>query len=173
MAISSVLRSSSCRSTAIQPTKRWVIYAADGAYAIGSFDGKTFTPEHEGKHRFNWGDCFYASQTYSNVPPEDGRRIQIAWGQIGHPDMPFNQQMNFPVELTVRTTEDGPRLFAEPVKEIELLHAGSLTLQDETLNEGRNPLSDFGCRIDSFENRNRSRFSGRDPVPRARRGDHV
>jgi fructan beta-fructosidase len=102
---------------------RWVIYAADGAYAAGSFDGKTFKPDHEGKHRFNCGNCFYASQTYSDIPAEDGRRIQVAWGRVGHAAMPFNQMMNFPVVLTLRTTDDGVRMFAEPVREIETLHA--------------------------------------------------
>ncbi len=102
---------------------RWVVYAADGAYAVGSFDGKTFTPDHPGKHRFNWGNCFYASQTFNNIPPSDGRRIQIAWGRINLPGMPFNQMMNFPVVLTLRTTDEGIRMFAEPVREIELLHA--------------------------------------------------
>ncbi len=116
---------------------RWVVYAGDGAYAVGSFDGKTFTPDHPGKHRFNWGNCFYASQTFNNIPPEDGRRIQIAWGRTGHPAMPFNQQMNFPVELTLRTTEEGVRMFAEPVREIALLHAGAHTWKDVPLAEGR------------------------------------
>ena len=66
---------------------RWVVYAADGAYAIGSFDGRRFVPDHEGKFRFNWGNCFYASQTFSDVPEEDGRRIQIRpqaiWMRLG------------------------------------------------------------------------------------------
>ena len=115
---------------------RWVVYAADGAYAVGSFDGKTFTPDHQGKHRFNWGNCFYASQTFSDIPPEDGRRIQIAWGRVGHPSMPFNQMMNFPVQLTLRTTEEGIRMFAEPVREIELLHAKKHAWQDKALKEG-------------------------------------
>jgi len=119
---------------------RWVIYAADGAYAVGSFDGKTFTPDHQGKHRFNWGNCFYASQTFSDIPPEDGRRIQIAWGRIGHKDMPFNQMMNFPVVLTLRTTDEGVRMFAEPVKEIALLHAKKHSWNGLTLKEGENPL---------------------------------
>jgi fructan beta-fructosidase len=120
---------------------RWVVYAADGAYAVGAFDGKTFTPEHEGKHRFNWGNCFYASQTYSDVPPEDGRRVQIAWGRTGDPSMPFNQQMDFPVELTLRTIGEGIRMFAEPVREIELLHQKSHELVDAALDETNNPLA--------------------------------
>ena len=94
------------------PERRlWVLYAADGAYSLGAFDGRAFRVESgrppSGKHRFNHGDCFYASQTFSDLPPEDGRRVQIAWGRTGHRDMPFNQQMNFPVVLTLRTTPEG------------------------------------------------------------------
>ena len=36
--------------------------------------------------------------------------------------MPFNQMMTFPSRLTLRTTADGVRMFAQPVKEIETLH---------------------------------------------------
>ena len=118
---------------------KWVAYSANGDYAIGAFDGKTFTTE-SGKHRFNCGNCFYASQTFNNIPPEDGRRIQIAWGRIGHPAMPFNQMMNFPVELTLRTTEEGLRLFALPVREIEKLHGKKHAWSDETLKEGGDNL---------------------------------
>ncbi len=100
---------------------KWVLYGAAGDYFVGAFDGKTFTPDGEAIP-FNHGNCFYASQTFSNIPEEDGRRIQIAWGSAGHPDMPFNQMMNFPVELILRTTEEGPRLFAWPVREIESLY---------------------------------------------------
>ena len=44
--------------------------------------------------KYNYGDCFYASQTFNNVPVEDGRRIQMA-GHIDFPEMPFNQMMTF------------------------------------------------------------------------------
>lgn len=121
-------------------SKKWVVYAADGAYAVGSFDGKTFTPDTD-KQRFNWGNCFYASQTYSNVPPDDGRRIQIAWGRVEIPKMPFNQMMNFPVELTLRNTEEGLRLFAHPVRELERLHRNRHTVKAQTLNANQNPLT--------------------------------
>ena len=98
---------------------RWVVYAADAKYAIGNFDGKKFTPEHEGKHQVHWGR-YYASQTFERTP--DGRRIQIGWGRIDMEGMPFNQMMTFPSRLTLRTTADGVRMFAQPVKEIETLH---------------------------------------------------
>ena len=114
---------------------RWVVLAADAQYALGSFDGKTFTPTHENKHRLHYGN-YYASQTFSNAPDE--RRIQIGWATIPMPAMPFNQTFSFPHELSLRTTPDGVRLFAEPVREIELLHKSSTKQQvDRELVPGK------------------------------------
>jgi fructan beta-fructosidase len=127
---------------------RWVVYAASGDYSVGAFDGKTFTAE-SGKHPFNRGNCFYASQTFNNIPAEDGRRIQIAWGRIPTPGMPFNQCMLFPVELTLRTTDEGLRLFAEPVREIETLRARKHAWTGETLQAGAKPLA--GVEGDLFD----------------------
>ena len=117
---------------------KWVLYGGSGEYLLGSFDGQRFVPDGEAI-QFHYGDCFYASQTFNNVPESDGRRIQIAWGRTGHPDMPFNQMMDFPVELTLHTTEEGVRMFAEPVREIELLHQqahewSEVKLESETKN---------------------------------------
>ena len=58
---------------------RWVVFAADAQYVVGSFDGKVFTPDHDGKHRVHYG-AYYASQLFSNAP--GGRRIQIGWARI-------------------------------------------------------------------------------------------
>lgn len=109
---------------------RWIVFAADAKYAIGKFDGRTFTPEHEGKHQVQYG-AYYASQTFSNAP--QGRRIQIGWARIDMPGMPFNQTFTFPHELTLRTTVDGIRLCAEPVHEISLLHTKKHQIQDQRL----------------------------------------
>jgi fructan beta-fructosidase len=98
--------------------KKWVIFAADAQYAIGHFDGKKFTPEHEGKHQVHWG-AYYASQCFSNPP--DGRVVQIGWARIDMPGMPFNQTFSLPTNLTLRTTPDGVRMFATPIKELEQL----------------------------------------------------
>lgn len=98
---------------------RWVIFAADARYALGTFDGRQFTPEHDGKHQVHHGP-YYASQTFENSP--DGRRIQIGWAQIAMPGMPFNQTFSIPTHLTLRTTGEGIRMFARPIQEIEKLH---------------------------------------------------
>ena len=81
-----------------EENKKWVMYGASGTYMIGTFDGATFTPE-QGKYFYSWGSQ-YAAQTYNNAP--GGRRIQIGWGRIVHPGMPFNQMMLFPCELSLR-----------------------------------------------------------------------
>jgi sucrose-6-phosphate hydrolase SacC (GH32 family) len=91
----------------------WVIHDGTAKYFCGDFDGRKYTPQTELIKR-NYGNCFYAAQAFSDIPEEDGRCIEVAWGLMEFepiPGMPFNQQITFPVELTLRTTEDGPRLF--------------------------------------------------------------
>jgi len=113
---------------------RWVIYAADARYAVGTFDGKTFTPEHEGKHQLHWGP-YYASQLFSDAP--DGRRIQIGWARINMDGHPFNQTFTFPIDLTLRNTQDGVRMCGEPVKEIEKIHAKKHSSANKPLSDGK------------------------------------
>ncbi|MBC8373534.1 MAG: glycoside hydrolase family 32 protein [Planctomycetes bacterium] len=97
---------------------KWVIFAADAQYAVGTFDGKKFTPEHKGKHKVHYG-AYYASQCFSNSP--DGRVVQVGWARINIPDMPFNQTFTVPTNLTLHTTKDGVRMFANPIRELEKL----------------------------------------------------
>jgi len=115
---------------------RWVFWGAAGVYRIGTFDGKTFTPETPAL-RAEYGANGYAAQTWSNVPAEDGRQIQISWMAGGkYPSMPFNQQLSFPVELSLRTTREGIRLLRRPVREIERLHTHKHAWKDDVLRSG-------------------------------------
>ncbi len=123
--------------------QRWVFTSADGRYLVGTFDGTAFKPEAP-IQRVDFGNNYYAVQTYSDIPAADGRRIQIAWMRGGrYPDMPFNQQMSFPAELTLRSTANGPRLFRVPAREIDLLHAAEHRWSNLTLKPGDNPLADL------------------------------
>jgi len=119
---------------------RWVVYGADGSYALGKFDGKVFTPETT-KLPANWGNCFYASQTYNDIPASDGRRIRVGWGTVAIPGMPFNQMMNLPVELTLRDTGSGIRMFAKPIRELDKLRTKKHAFPTGDLKPGQNPLS--------------------------------
>jgi fructan beta-fructosidase len=116
--------------------KKWVLIQGNGKYSIGAFDGVEFKEETE-RYACDIGPNFYATQTWGNVETGDGRRIQAAWMRShSFPDMPFNQQISFPCELTLRGTPNGPRIFREPIKEIELLHNGQDAWTNRTLRAG-------------------------------------
>jgi fructan beta-fructosidase len=122
------------------------MYGASGTYMIGSFDGKAFTPE-AGKYYYTTG-ALYAAQTFTNIPGSDGRRIQIGWGRVSHPGMPFNSQMLIPTVLTLRTTKDGIRLFSYPVKEFDRLQTPIVqqtALSTEEANKLLHPYSNDDC----------------------------
>lgn len=121
---------------------KWVLYAGSGDYVLGNFNGKRFVPE-TGLIKYNHGDCFYASQTFNDVPESDGRRIQIAWGTVDFPGMPFNQMLTFPVSLSLWTTSRSIRMYANPVKEIEQLYNKVIERKDIQTSPGENLLEDY------------------------------
>jgi sucrose-6-phosphate hydrolase SacC (GH32 family) len=115
---------------------KWVLIRGNGKYSVGSFDGSHFTEETP-QIDSDGGPNFYATQTWGNTETGDGRRIQAAWMRGGaYPDMPFNQQVTFPRELTLRSTPDGPRIFREPIREIALLHTHETTWANRALASG-------------------------------------
>jgi len=123
---------------------RWILLAADGRYLVGAFDGSEFHPDG-GKHTL-WHGAFYASQTFSNVP--DGRRIQIGWARgTDFPGMPFNQQMNVPVTLELKSAADGVRMVATPVKELETLREKKHAWSALSLKPGDNPLAGVSAEL--------------------------
>jgi sucrose-6-phosphate hydrolase SacC (GH32 family) len=121
--------------------KKWVLLAADSQYAIGTFDGKKFTPEYERLpgHR---GRGFYAPQSFSDIPKKDGRRILIGWFQTETKGMTFNQSMTIPLELKLTATADGPRMTFTPVKELAKLRSKTHRVKAGTLTAASaNPLA--------------------------------
>jgi fructan beta-fructosidase len=116
--------------------KKWVLIQGNGKYSVGSFDGTEFK-EETARYACDIGPNFYATQTWANTATGDGRRIQAAWmREPSFPEMPFNQQVSFPCELTVRSTPNGPRVFREPIHEIALLHNRQDTWTNRTLKAG-------------------------------------
>jgi sucrose-6-phosphate hydrolase SacC (GH32 family) len=133
----------------------WIWTAANAKYLVGSFDGKHFEPEGGFKPlQSEFNREFYAGQTFSNTT--DGRRIQIAWLRDGkYPEMPFNQQLTFPTQLTLHRTREGLRLHRMPIEEIATLRdkkvtrAKSLLLNSsEELHELNSDLLDLNVTID-------------------------
>ena len=127
--------------------RRWVLLGANSEYAVGKFDGTTFTPEAtrlSGQH----GRGFYAPQTFSDIAATDGRRIQVGWFQTATPGMPFNQSMTVPHELRLVATPDGLRLTRTPVKELESLRKSTRKVERRVLMPGdANPLAEYKAEL--------------------------
>lgn len=109
--------------------KKWVVISGDGGYKIGSFDGISFTPE-TALLKLDYGPNYYASQTLFNAPK--GKVIQIAWMRGGEfSEMPFNGQMSFPAELSLRSSKKGLTLCRKPVDNITSLSEHEIKKKDK------------------------------------------
>ncbi len=115
---------------------RWVLTEGQGNYIIGSFDGKSFTPESI-RLKSDWGKNYSVSQTCSNIPASDGRTIHLA-GMLGGEwtGMHFSGQMTFPCELSLKKFITGIYLIRQPVKEIEQLYLKTQSWKNENLIPG-------------------------------------
>jgi fructan beta-fructosidase len=123
--------------------RRWVLYGAGrrevagtaqvarSSYLVGTFDGRAFRPETPVLSG-HLGPNFYAAQTFANAPA--GRTIMIGWLQgATYPGMPFAQGLTVPLELSLRSTAEGPRLAFTPVPELNALRRHSNTLNTPSL----------------------------------------
>lgn len=122
---------------------QWVVIDGNGDYVIGSFDGEQFTAEAK-KGKGDFGRNFYATMTFQNMPQSHPRRIQLGWmrGWDDYPkNMPFNQQVTFPCELTLRRLPRGIVMCRYPIDEIENIYGGKFVLETCTLKPDENPLS--------------------------------
>jgi fructan beta-fructosidase len=97
-------------------------------YFVGTFDGTRFVPD-SAEPPVRWvdqGKDFYASLSWSDVPPSDGRRIWIGWmsnWQYANvtPTAHFRGMLTVPRVLSLARGPAGLRLRQEPVAEIETL----------------------------------------------------
>ncbi len=119
---------------------KWIFYAGAGHYYVGLFDGNTFSAQN-GPYSIRGGNSFAAGQTFNNMPAADARRILIANGTQTYPGMPFNEAMDFPVELTLNTVAGSPTMFVNPVSELSALRISTNTWSSQSLPSGVNILS--------------------------------
>jgi fructan beta-fructosidase len=120
--------------------EQWVLYAADGKYVLGDFDGHSFTPKTEKQEL--WRGDFYAAQTFDGLPY--GRRVQIGWGRgITFPGEAFNQQMTIACDLSLREIDGQVKMCAIPVRELAALREKATILTDVKLSPSANPLADL------------------------------
>ena len=113
---------------------KWVLSGGSDVYLVGNFDGKAFTPETKNR-KLDLGKNFHAARTWSNAP--DGKLIQIAWMRGGkYPGMPFDGQMSFPCQLSLRTVKSGPVLCRKPVEGLSVLYDKDLKKKGKNIIPG-------------------------------------
>lgn len=116
--------------------KKWVLISGSGEYKVGSFDGTIFLPETS-LLKLDYGKNFYATQTVSNMP--GSKVIQLARMKGGEfPEMSFNGQMSFPVELRLKATKNGPVLCRKPIAAISSLFDRDVIKKNKNIIPGLN-----------------------------------
>ncbi len=122
---------------------KWVLVRGNGKYSVGDFDGTRFTPE-TGQLPCDLGANFYATQSWGDIAGQPGRRVQIAWMRDGkYPEMPFNQQLSFPCDMTLRSFPEGLRICRLPVREIKSIYEKKHAWKNQTIKPGENLLKDL------------------------------
>jgi fructan beta-fructosidase len=113
-----------------------------GQYFVGDFDGQKFSqdPTTEGQALWvDYGRDFYAVQSYSDIPEEDGRRIWLAWmnnwdyGQ-SIPTNPWRSAMTVPRALGLTSTKEGYRLTQQPVQELQELRTNHTGFENVSIS---------------------------------------
>ena len=110
-----------------------------GQYFVGRFDGRTFVNDAPASETLwsDYGKDFYATISFSDIPPSDGRRIWMAWMSNWlyaneEPTSPWRGAMSLPRELSLRRTPAGLRLVQRPVRELESLRMGGAPVRVAT-----------------------------------------
>jgi fructan beta-fructosidase len=135
-----------------------------GQYFVGRFDGTTFVNDNPPDQTLwvDYGKDFYATISFSDVPPADGRRIWMGWISNWlyaneEPTVTWRGAQSVPRVLRLKRLPQGIRLVQQPVAELERLRAGeaqNLTgssslppSADVTFEVARGPWSQAGLRF--------------------------
>ena len=116
-------------------------------YFVGEFDGQAFHNDNppETALWLDWGRDFYAAQSFSNVPGEDGRRLVIGWISNwmyarSTPTSPWRGAQSVARELRLRRFPEGLRIVQDPAREIESLRGRSVSLRDLAIQDANREL---------------------------------
>jgi len=103
-----------------------------GQYFVGSFDGVRFVNDNPEALTLwvDHGKDFYATTSFSDIPPSDGRRIWIGWMSNwlyanDEPTSPWRGMLSLPRQLGLRRLPEGLRLVQHPIAELRGLRASA------------------------------------------------
>ncbi len=101
-----------------------------GQYFVGTFDGVRFTNDNPPDRTLwvDYGKDFYASISFSDLPPSDGRRIWMGWISNWlyaneEPTATWRGAQSVPRTVALRRFPEGIRLVQSPVAELTTLRA--------------------------------------------------
>lgn len=105
-------------------------------YFIGSFDGKTFTPDNTQTRWLDYGPDNYAGVTWSNTGK---RHILLGWMSNWNyankvPTENWRSAMTIPRELSLNAGKNGPELVSQPVKELQSLYTKTEDLASQKID---------------------------------------
>lgn len=111
---------------------KWVLYGANGMYRVGDFKDYKFTQIGESQY-LDYGRSTYAGQTWNDHPDTEGR-YHIAW--MAEDDrcagtVPFAQSMSLICRFTLHKTDDGYRLFRNPIEALDTLRGDVVETTEE------------------------------------------
>lgn len=120
-------------------------------YFVGRFDGTRFTNDNPAPQTLwaDYGKDFYASQSYSDIPPADGRRIWLGWFSNwlyagNEPTHPWRCAQTIPRVLRLKAIRRSIRLVQQPIRELA-------SLRGENLHVGAADVGDANRRLDEFQ----------------------
>ena len=132
--------------------KKWVLMISTGAnaktagsdaeYFVGELtaDGKFVNDNPAGKVlKTDFGKEYYASMTFADMP-NDRRVMLSAW--MTNWDYPFafptsgwSGEMTIPRELSLRSTDEGLRLYQAPIKELSALRNNLYSVANKVMSQ--------------------------------------
>jgi fructan beta-fructosidase len=119
-------------------------------YFVGRFDGTRFSNDNPASQTLwaDYGKDFYASQSYSDIPPADGRRIWLGWFSnwlyaAKEPTHPWRCAQSIPRVLRLNMIRGSIRLVQEPIAELASLRGDHLHLGPGNVAEANQRLAEF------------------------------
>jgi len=118
-------------------------------YYVGEFDGTHFVNDNDPATTLwtDGGADYYASVTWATLAPGDERRVWLGWmsnwtyaKQL--PTEPWQGMMSIPRRLGLKETNDGIRLYQEPIVELRQLRGSVRAWSNEVVAPGQSPLGD-------------------------------
>jgi len=127
-------------------------------YFIGRFNGTSFTNENpDGQVLWaDYGKDFYASTSFSDILPSDGRRIWMGWLDNWEyarraPTSPWRGAQSIPRVVKLRRFRGGIRLTQEPVAELQALRRQHVSVEDQSFEAANRRLESKGVKAETFE----------------------